>query len=174
VDLLAEAMMLLSAPNWECRLAGEGNLRADIEPLGIPGLRFLGNLAWDRLREELRHASCIVLPTRADTSPNVIKEARVVGLPVITSSHGGQAGYIIDGENGLIVNPLDAENLAKSLSTLMENPKLAQSMGATRHMEDRDYLLSSRTAQSFAKLYRELASPAYQSSPDQPLQSSLP
>lgn len=153
VDVLVEAMRLLPERNWRLKLAGDGELLEEIHALGLPGVECLGLLDWTRMRAELAGASCLVLPTRADTSPNVVKEARVVGLPVITTAHGGQAGYIRDGENGLIVDPLEPGSLAAALSQLMGNQRLAREMGAARLVEDRNYLRSSETARLFLDCY---------------------
>ena len=75
---------------------------------------------------------------------------------MITSRHGGQAGYIRDGENGRIVDPLTAEGLAEALADVMSSFDRAVALGKGRHQEDRDYLSAERTAQGFADLYREL------------------
>lgn len=159
VDLLAEAMQLPGAQNWECWLAGAGPMTAELAALNLPNLKLLGNLNWARMRECLAQAWCLVLPTRADTSPNAVKEARVVGLPVITSSHGGQVGYIIDGCNGFIVEPLAAGSLRKALDTLLGDFELALQMGHSRLDEDRNYLHSSRTAEDFLEIYRAMVPP---------------
>ena len=156
VDLLAQAMQMPGAQNWECWLAGGGPMTAELEALNLPNLKLLGNLNWERMRECLAQAWCLVLPTRADTSPNVVKEARVVGLPVITSSHGGQAGYIIDGCNGFIVEPLEPLPLRQALDTLLSDFDLALQMGQSRLEEDRTYLHPSRTAEGFLEIYREM------------------
>lgn len=42
----------------------------------------------------------LLLPTRADCAPNVFKEANAFGLPAITTSTGGVADIVRDGENG--------------------------------------------------------------------------
>jgi glycosyltransferase involved in cell wall biosynthesis len=156
VDVLVEAMRLLPERNWRLKLAGDGGMLEEIRALGLPGVECLGLLDWSRMRAELAGASCLVLPTRADTSPNVVKEARVVGLPVITTVHGGQAGYIRDGENGFIVNPLEPQGLAHALQKLMKDPELGRKMGNARHEEDRAYFLPSNTARGFVKVYDEL------------------
>jgi glycosyltransferase involved in cell wall biosynthesis len=110
------------------------------------------------MQKELQAAWAFVLPTRGDTSPNSVKEARVIGLPVITTRHGGQAGYIIDGVNGRIVDPLDARHLAAALADVMGGLDRARELGAGRHAEDRAYLRPERTAEGFAAIYRELLS----------------
>ena len=156
VDLLIEAVSTIKDRGWRLKLAGSGRLRAELEGRGVAGVEWLGLLEWKAMKYELAHASCLVLPTRADTSPNVVKEARVIGLPVITSRHGGQAGYIRDGENGIIVEPLAAAGLAAALSRVMDDPQLARQLGEARHAEDREYFQPSNTARGFAAIYDEL------------------
>lgn len=156
LDVLLDAMKDVPNRNWELRLAGDPSIQQQIEAAHIPGVRYLGMLAWPEMTQQLRHAWCSVLPTRGDTSPNSVKEARVIGLPVVTTSHGGQAGYIRDHLNGRIVEPLDAINLAEALSDVMSSLTRAKELGAGRHAEDRQYLDPKRTADAFLNLYREL------------------
>lgn len=153
-DLLKKAIEMHPVPHWTCWIAGGGSIETgNKEPAPI---EMLGNLTWKELQERMTRAWALVLPTRADTSPNAVKEARVVGMPVITSRHGGQAGYIRDGENGILVDPLTPERLRKSIDLVLKDHSLALRMGASRHSEDRDYFQPARTASGFSTLYREL------------------
>jgi glycosyltransferase involved in cell wall biosynthesis len=156
VDILLDAVESIADRRWTLKLAGDGPLRAALEARGVPRVEWLGLLNWEDLQRELSQASCVVLPTRADTSPNVVKEARVIGLPVITTIHGGQAGYIRDGENGFIVNPLEPQGLAHALQKLMIDPELIRKMGKARHDEDRAYFTPSNTANGFLEIYSKL------------------
>ena len=156
VDVLLDAVAMISNRGWRLKLAGHGPLYEKLQARDVPGVEWLGLLNWEDLQGELTGATCLVLPTRADTSPNVVKEARVIGLPVITTIHGGQAGYIKDSENGIIVDPLEPVGLAEALSRLMDNPELARRMGTTRHAEDRAYFRPENTARGFLKIYDEL------------------
>jgi glycosyltransferase involved in cell wall biosynthesis len=156
LDLLVDAIAGLEKREWTLKIAGDGPLRAELEARNIPGIEWLGMLEWKSLQELMTKALCFVMPTRADTSPNAVKEARVVGLPVVTTKHGGQTGYIIDGENGYIVEPLTAMRFGEALNLLMTNPSLAIKMGNARHLEDRAYFRVENTANEFQKLYKEL------------------
>jgi glycosyltransferase involved in cell wall biosynthesis len=155
-DLLVEAMKLLPNRKWELRLAGDDKMKTAIEAAGLANVRCLGLLPWDHMQRELQGAWAFVLPTRGDTSPNSVKESRVIGVPVVTTRHGGQAGYIKDGVNGRIVDPLDAAGLAAALTDVMSGIDRARELGAGRHAEDRAYLRPERTAEGFAGVYREL------------------
>jgi len=156
-DVLLDALEQLPDRTWELRLAGDDEMRREVEARGMKNVHCLGLLPWDAMQRELQGAWAFVLPTRGDTSPNSVKEARVIGLPVITTKHGGQAGYIRDGVNGRIVDPLDAQRLSAALADVMSGIDRARSLGNGRHEEDRAYLRPERTAEGFAAIYRELA-----------------
>lgn len=98
----------------------------------------------------------LVLPTRADTSPNVVKEARVVGLPIITSRQGGQTEYVVDDEDGFLVPCGKASRLAEALVNLSANFKQVERMGKLGAFRYRDRLTSVRTAASFLCLYQKV------------------
>jgi glycosyltransferase involved in cell wall biosynthesis len=160
LDLLLDALELLSDRRWVCRIAGDGPLRATLISRRIPGVEWLGSLAWPEYQEVLRRASCLVLPTRADSHPNVVKEARVVGLPIITTRQGGQADYLIEGENALLLDHPDAASLARAMDAWMRDPQLLRATGEKGHREDRRRFESSATAAAFAGAYHAVAHPA--------------
>ena len=156
-DLLMEAMALPPVPAWKCWVAGSCLKSDDAVWKSFPHVEVLGNLKWSEMQERMTRAWGLVLPTRADTSPNAAKEARVIGMPVITSRNGGQAGYIRNQENGIIVDPLSPGKLRAAIDRLLAEYGATIAMGETRHAEDRAYFRPERTADAFSSLYRELA-----------------
>jgi len=153
VDVLIESLKLIPERKWEMRFAGDSAIQQACEAADLQNIRCLGLLPWPEMQKQLQGAWCSVLPTRGDTSPNSVKEARVIGLPVVTSKNGGQSGYIRDGVNGRIVEPLNADNLAAALADVMSSHKRAVCLGKGRHEEDRKYLHPMRTAAGFAEIY---------------------
>jgi phosphatidylinositol alpha-1,6-mannosyltransferase len=57
-------------------------------------------------------------------------EAAACGLPVIVGDSGGAPETIRDGATGFVIPPRDHQQLAERLSWLLDNPQLAQRMGA--------------------------------------------
>jgi glycosyltransferase involved in cell wall biosynthesis len=155
-DILMKALAIQPLLKWKCLIAGRDTKGLEVKYPYLQNVEFLGVLNWDELRERLSRSWGLILPTRADTSPNAVKEARVVGLPVITTPHGGQAGYIHKGENGFIVDSLTPESLRKAMDTLMSDYALTRKLGATHHEKDREYFRPEHTAVGFAQIYREL------------------
>jgi glycosyltransferase involved in cell wall biosynthesis len=157
LDVLFDALDLLPNRSWTLRVAGEGPMRERLKSLGLPKVEWLGNLKWDAVKQQMAGAWGLVMPTRADTGPSVVKEARVIGMPVIGSVHGGLRDYIIPGENGLHVEPLTAAYLASAMEDLMGDFDRMHLLGVRRREADRTYFRPERTATAFHQLYRELA-----------------
>jgi glycosyltransferase involved in cell wall biosynthesis len=63
--------------------------------------KWLGFRNQREVAQLMSKAWALILPTRADNSPNVIKEARVVGMPVITTNKGGQGKYLMTKKMGI-------------------------------------------------------------------------
>ncbi|MBK1827811.1 glycosyltransferase family 4 protein [Haloferula rosea] len=159
-DLLIDALQLIPDRKWELRVLGDGPLRAEGEAAGLPGITWLGTLPWSRTIPEMKKAWGLVVPTRADTGPTVVKEARVMGLPVIASNHGGLRDYILDGVNGLKVDPLDAPQLASAMTRLMGDFEQVQRLGMSRLQKDRERFDPTLTARSFLRIYGEMLAPS--------------
>ena len=60
--------------------------------------------------------------------PNVIKEAQLSGIPVVTSAFGGKTEGIIDGETGFSFMEKDILTLKEYLIKLLKDDLLSQSM----------------------------------------------
>lgn len=145
--------------NAELHIIGDtGNpFTQDLAASAPPNVHWLGRRSRAETAQALSRAWCLVLPTRADTSPNVVKEARVLGLPVITTPHGGQSDYIEDGVNGFIREPNDLSGLADALRILLTDLTTARQMGAQRWPEQREFFRPAHTAERFLEIYDDLA-----------------
>jgi glycosyltransferase involved in cell wall biosynthesis len=123
-------------------------------------VEWLGRLPPEETAKELARAWCLVLPTRADTSPNVVKEARVIGLPVITTPEGGQSDYIEYGKNGFLIRPGDIRALRDALEHSLQHVQIARDLGKWQHEEQREFFRPEKTAALFAELYNDLVKPS--------------
>jgi glycosyltransferase involved in cell wall biosynthesis len=128
VDLLFEAVKLLfdrTEKPFSVRLAGKGSLRKELEQqaikLGIPDrVTFLGRLTRDEMQKEMQGANCFVLPSRYEAFGVVLIEAMATGLPVIATRSGGPDS-IVTPENGLLIDPENANQLSVAMEQIMEH-----------------------------------------------------
>lgn len=65
-----------------------------------------------------------------DVFPNAVREAMILGKPVIASAIGGMPEMIVNNENGLLISPNNAETLAAALERLVLTPELRIQLGA--------------------------------------------
>jgi glycosyltransferase involved in cell wall biosynthesis len=89
----------------------------------------------------------------------VVKEARVIGLPVITTRCGGQVGYVADGQNGFLVDPGNVPQLADRLAHILADLDTAKKMGGHEQASQRAWFRPENTANGFLQLYREMVRP---------------
>lgn len=108
-------------------VGGEGALRGDLEALarrlGISDrVRFLG---WrDDVPALLAAADVFICSSRIEPLGNIVIEAWAHRTPVVAAAAEGPGHLIVPGESGLLVPLEDAEALATSVTTLLENPSL--------------------------------------------------
>jgi len=136
----------------------KGEWAKQLQKSAPPNIRWLGRKTAEETAQLMSKAWCLVLPTRADTSPNVVKEARVIGLPVITTRHGGQASYVRDGEDGYFVECGDIKGLVQKLSIVLGSLATAGRLGGVGQQRYRDFFTAEQTAKRFQSLYRKVFS----------------
>jgi glycosyltransferase involved in cell wall biosynthesis len=106
----------------------------------------------------LLDSDVFVLPTLSEGMSNVLLEAMSCGLPVVTTSVGGNCDLISNGHNGILVPPGDSEALSDALMGILQNTALAQQLGEeARRTVEKHYSLGSIT-DSYLALYNKIAS----------------
>lgn len=97
---------------------------------GLPQFITFGAVS-DREKLELLNAcDVLLLPSRAEAFGIVFLEAWAVKKPVIGARSGAISAVIADGEDGLLIEPGDAEGLARQIKRLINNPALKRRLGA--------------------------------------------
>jgi glycosyltransferase involved in cell wall biosynthesis len=144
---LVDALRLLR--NAKLYIAGEGPLKSDLESRAadVKGIRFLGYVEHEKLKELVRNAMFVVVPSECyENAPMSVYEASALGKPVVGSRIGGIPELIEDGVTGLLFEPGNAEDLAGKIEHLLGNRSLIPQMGESardrlerRHGKGRHY-----------------------------------
>jgi len=71
-----------------------------------------------------------VLASKSECYGMVTIEALTCGLPVVATNDGGTVSLIESERNGLLVRPMDPDDLAKALTRLLEDPQLGIQLGS--------------------------------------------
>lgn len=101
----------------------------------------------------------IVVPSVwVENSPLVIHEAQQARVPVITANAGGMAEYVHHEVNGLLFEHRSAEALAAQMQRLVDDPGLAQRLGARGylHSPSGDIPAIGEHVQEVERLYEQV------------------
>lgn len=90
-------------------------------------LEVRGPVEADEVKQLIREARVIVLPSRSEALPMVLAEAMAAGRPFVSTPTGGISS-LADG--GLIVPVEDEEALAGALIMLLADPQRAETLGS--------------------------------------------
>ena len=135
--LLLEAAKKLndSGINFELILAGDGEMRAEIESLIIQyqlqdKVKITGWISSDEVRNHILSSQALVLPSFAEGLPVVIMEAMSLKRPVISTYIAGIPELLKSGENGWLCVAGDVEDLTKAMREALTLPvESLQKMG---------------------------------------------
>jgi len=105
----------------------------------------------------LMHAfDLFVLPSLVEGLPVVILEAMAAKKPVITTSVGGNAEIVVDGQTGTLIPPEDSDKLAKAIIYHLNNPEISKRMGEKGQERVRQYFSLSRMLDKVMDIYKEV------------------
>lgn len=91
------------------------------------------NVTWKEAMTRLSESSLVVLPSRMESIPQVIKEAFYLGIPVVATRVGGMPEIIQHGETGLLVPPNDPQQTTDTINKLLADKDLREKLSAKAH-----------------------------------------
>ena len=102
--------------------------QAELDAMIAGGVEFLGRL--DDVRPALAECSVYVLPSYREGTPRSVLEAMAVGRAILTTDAPGCRETVVEGKNGWLVPPRDADALEAGMRRFIDDPAAAAAMGA--------------------------------------------
>lgn len=129
-QFLQAAAILAADPCISFIVAGDGNerraLRSMVRELGLDDrVALAGFVHHDRVAGLIARASVVVIPSIHEELGGTVLEAMALERPVVASRVGGIPEVVGDGITGMLVEPGDAEAIARSVRALLDDPELA-------------------------------------------------
>ena len=154
INELCLAMEILSgiAP---VRLLLVGPYEDDLDPISQhskdiiennPSIEYHGTKNSDELLAFYASADCFVFPSYREGFPNTVIEAGAMGLPCVVTDINGSREIIVQGENGVIVPPKDADALYQAMLDMIRNKPARERMVANARK-----MIASRFEQGFVR-----------------------
>ena len=163
VDTILKAVAKLSRSfdNFKLILAGEGELRSDLESLASDlGLGqkvcFMGALPHRQVLELLSEADLFVHCSENEGLPVAIMEAMASGLPVVASSVGGIPELVHENETGFVVHYDDSDAYADRILSILQDSEMLSSFGKKGRSFAESTLDREKIISENEKIYKKL------------------
>ncbi len=114
------------------------------------------NKSWEETMTILKSSSLLVVPSRMESLPTVIKEAFYLKIPVIATSVGGIPELITNNVTGLLSEPENSQSLLKKINELLIDKTLQQKLSSNAY----DLVMSNFTwdkiLPNYVKFYEDI------------------
>ena len=91
-------------------------------------VKFCTDLPWDETMKILKSSEILVVPSRTESIPQVIKEAFYLKVPVIATNVGGNPELVTHEKTGILVPPEDPEKLTVAINNLLNNEETRRNL----------------------------------------------
>lgn len=134
IDVLLEAMRLLTRDDIHLALAGQGAALNRLQTLSQhlelgERVRFLGRVPNERLNQLLNSADVFALASEAELLSIASLEAMASGRPLLLANAGALPELVTPGLNGYLFRPGDPRDAAHYMALLADQPALREQMG---------------------------------------------
>ncbi len=153
--------------DFTCRIVGQGPLyealqRTIANRRLADHVRLLGYVPPNRMSDIYRTADVLVVPSvigedgDQDGLPNVVLEAMAAGLPIVASDVGGVSEGVVDGRNGRLVPPGDAQALSAAMEVMLDGSTAGTMAAFSERLLDERFNLR-RNVEQLASLMKQYA-----------------
>jgi glycosyltransferase involved in cell wall biosynthesis len=161
------------APNARLVLAGDGDLRGELEnramELGLASsVTFAGMVPRQEIAAYFAASDIVAVPSVRDEAgnvdglPNVALEAMAAGKPLVATRVAGLPQVVRDGVNGLLVEEKSPPELAEAILRLIRDAGLRQTYGTAGRVRVREALNWDNVARKFIGVYERVRNRAEQ------------
>lgn len=158
---IVEACALLKNRNIPAHLfvAGDGEMMAELQELSR-SLGIADRTHWLGMVPDptalLQATDLFILATVGEAFGLVLAESMACGAPVVGSRSGGIPEVVVDGETGLLVQPLDPSALADSIERLGKDTELRSRLSRQGIKRAREHFSLDRAVQDTMAIYESM------------------
>lgn len=114
------------------------------------------DMKWKDAMENLKASSILVVPSRMESIPQVIKEAFYLKIPIIATNVGGIPELITDNETGILIPPNDPKMLESSINKLLLDHETSKKLADTGYEFVMNNLTWEILLPKYVKFYEDL------------------
>ena len=100
----------------------------DIETKLNASVKYCTNLDWNEAMNIVKESKILVVPSRTESIPQVIKEAFFLKTPVIATNVGGIPELISDNSTGLLIPPENPKQMIDTINMLLDDDETQEKL----------------------------------------------
>ena len=160
IDTILHAMSEINNKKIKFLVMGEGPEKDFLvnltDELGLNDrVKFLGFIANEDKYVYLKNSNSFILVSMHEGFGIVFMESMFIGLPIISSNHGGQVDFLEDEENALLIDVGDVEACKKGMLRVYKDKELRRKMYTKNKKKVKDFY-GEGVAYEYIKIFREL------------------
>lgn len=114
------------------------------------------NVDWKEAMTRLKESKILVIPSRMESIPQVIKEAFYLRVPIVATNVGGIPELITHEENGILVPPENPEKLVKAINHLLNDKEILEKLAENGYQYVTNNLTWDVLLPKYVKFYEDL------------------
>lgn len=130
-----------------------------IEPQINGNVVYCTNLSWEDTMTTLKQSQLLVVPSRIESLPTVVKEAFYLKIPVVATDVGGTSELVKDGYTGILVPSDNKDQLLEAVNALLADKNKSSKMVENAY----DFVLHNMTWEAILPKYVEFYNSLIQS-----------
>jgi len=127
-----------------------------IEPSINSKVIYCTNLDWIETMKILQQSKLLVVPSRQESLPQVIKEAFYLKIPVIATDVGGISELVKHNQTGILVPSENPQKLKIAINDLLENIELQEILKQNAYDFILEYFTWEKLLPKYTKFYKKL------------------
>lgn len=134
----------------------DGNIKSYIKEHSLEDfVTYEGWISGQKKTDSLTWEDVYILPSYNEGLPIAILEAMSYSHPVISTPVGGIPEVVKNGENGILVQPGNIEEIANAIKRYIENPKIIKRQGNRAYIAAKDFF-PEKVFADLGKIYEAL------------------
>ena len=114
------------------------------------------NVNWKEAMTQLKESKILVIPSRMESIPQVIKEAFYLKVPVIATNVGGIPELITHEENGILIPSENPEKLVEAINRLLNEKEFSDKLAQNGYQYVMNNLTWEVLLPKYVKFYEDL------------------
>jgi L-malate glycosyltransferase len=114
------------------------------------------DMKWDDAMENLKASKLLIIPSRMESIPQVIKEAFYLKIPIIATNVGGIPELIINNKTGILIPPNDPKILENSINKLLLDDETSKKLADAGYEFVMNNLTWEILLPKYVKFYEDL------------------